>query len=90
MPPGRLSMLLSPSRRQSQELFRKIREFAKELGGVEPAEESALRLEFHNASRIVVLPGKEASFRGFSGVRMGVDSRMIRPPETASIGLTLW
>src|SRR5207244_3649377 len=36
-----------------------------------PAEaESALRLELDNGSRIVSLPGKEGSIRGFSGVRL--------------------
>ncbi|MDQ3255391.1 MAG: terminase family protein [Acidobacteriota bacterium] len=34
------------------------------------ASESALELEFSNGSRIVALPGKEATIRGFSGVSL--------------------
>jgi hypothetical protein len=33
-------------------------------------EESALRMELSNGSRIVALPGKEATIRGFSGVSL--------------------
>src|ERR1039458_6387478 len=66
-----LVLLLSPSLRQSQELFRKVTDFRNRLG--EPiaiAEESALRVELRNGSRIVALPGTEGTVRGFSGVRL--------------------
>jgi len=33
-------------------------------------EESALRMELSNGSRIIALPGKEATIRGFSGVSL--------------------
>ncbi len=67
-----LILLLSPSLRQSQELFRKVKDVRLALGGdaVPVAEESALRLELANGSRIVCLPGREATIRGFSGVRL--------------------
>lgn len=69
--PHSLVLLLSPSQRQSQELFRKVKDFYTELPTkTELAQESALRLEFHNGSRIVVLPGKESTVRGFSGVSL--------------------
>lgn len=64
-------LLLSPSLRQSGELFRKVRDLFYALG--RPAvvsAESALRLEFANGSRIVSLPGDEATIRGFSGVSL--------------------
>jgi hypothetical protein len=67
--PKSLVLLLSPSLRQSQELFRKVTDFRNRLG--EPiaiAEESALRIELKNGSRIVALPGTEGTVRGFSGV----------------------
>jgi len=69
--PKSLVLLLSPSLRQSQELFRKVTDFRNRLG--EPiaiAEESALRVELRNGSRIVALPGTEGTVRGFSGVRL--------------------
>jgi hypothetical protein len=69
--PDSLVLLLSPSLRQSQELFRKVTDFRNRLG--EPSaieEESALRVELKNGSRIVALPGTEETVRGFSGVRL--------------------
>ncbi len=69
--PDSLILLLSPSLRQSQELFRKLKDVYNELDAPtlpQPIEESALRTEFDNGSRIIALPGKEATIRGFSGV----------------------
>lgn len=68
--PPALVLLLSPSLRQSQELFRKVKDALAALGPEAPslAEESALRLEWRSGSRIVCLPGSERTIRGFSGV----------------------
>lgn len=69
--PGSLVLLLSPSLRQSCELFRKCMEFFEALGRpVAAINESATRLELANGSRIVSLPGSENTTRGFSGVRL--------------------
>ena len=69
--PGSLSLVLSPSQRQSGELFRKVLDVLRTLDlAAPPTAESALRLELPNGSRIVALPGKEATIRGFSGVRL--------------------
>jgi hypothetical protein len=69
--PKSLVLLLSPSLRQSQELFRKVTDFRNKLGEPVPvAEESALRVELQNGSRIVALPGTEETVRGFSGVAL--------------------
>ena len=69
--PGSLVLLLSPSLRQSQELFKKSLEIHRSVAlPVGPSAESALRLELANGSRIVSLPGKEHTVRGFSGVRL--------------------
>jgi hypothetical protein len=71
--PNSLILLLSPSLRQSQELFRKLQDFynALESDSLPTAtEESALRMELSNGSRIIALPGKEATIRGFSGVSL--------------------
>ncbi len=67
-----LVLLLSPSLRQSQELFRKVKTAYASLTSCacKTTEESALRLEFENGSRIVCLPGKEETIRGFSGVAL--------------------
>lgn len=70
--PPALVLLLSPSLRQSSELFRKVMDFYGEIAAeLPPSEaESALRLELANGSRIVSLPGKEQTIRGFSGVNL--------------------
>jgi hypothetical protein len=66
---GSLVLLLSPSLRQSQEVFRKVTDFRNRLGDAVPVkDESALRVEWTNGSRIVALPGTEETIRGFSGV----------------------
>jgi hypothetical protein len=66
-----LILLLSPGLRQSQELFRKVTDAYKALGRPVPAEaESALRLELENGSRVVALPGRESTVRGYSGAKL--------------------
>jgi len=55
---GALVLLLSPSLRQSGELFKKALSVYQALGRPVPAQsESALQLELENGSRIVSLPG---------------------------------
>jgi len=81
--PGSLVLLLSPSLRQSSELFRKVADFYRRLGNETPPPEawSALRLELANGSRIVSLPGKETTIRGFSGVRLLIVDEAARVPD---------
>lgn len=77
-----LILLLSPSLRQSGELFRKCLDCFNALGrpvGVE--NESALRLELANGSRIESLPGKEETIRGFSGVGLLIADEAARVPD---------
>lgn len=77
-----LVLLLSPSLRQSQELFRKVSSLYRALGNVVPLlAESALRMEFENGSRIVCLPGKEQTIRGYSGVDLLVVDEAARVPD---------
>jgi len=69
--PGALVLLLSPSLRQSQELFKKCLTVYRGAGRpVPPAAESAMHLELDNGSRVVSLPGTETSIRGYSAVRL--------------------
>jgi len=80
--PGSLVLLLSPSLRQSQELFRKVADFRNRLGDAVPVkDESALRVEWQNGSRIVALPGTEETVRGFSGVRLLIVDEAARVPD---------
>lgn len=81
--PPALVLLLSPSLRQSQELFRKVTEARAALGSeaCPVTESSALRLELANGSRVVCLPGKESTIRGYSGVRLLVVDEASRVPD---------
>ncbi|MBY0508668.1 MAG: terminase family protein [Rhodospirillaceae bacterium] len=66
-----LVLLVSPSLRQSQELFRKTTDFHRNLNVTPGTEqESALRIEFANGSRIIALPGTEATVRGYSAPKL--------------------
>jgi len=80
--PGSLVLLLSPSLRQSSELFKKVVMFHRELGETsKPESISSLRLELPNRSRIVSLPGKEATVRGFSGASLLIIDEAARVPD---------
>ncbi len=80
--PGSLVLLLAPSYRQSKELFRKVKDAYGALPNPSPlASESALEMEFDNGSRIVALPGKEETIRGFSGVALLIVDEAARVPD---------
>jgi hypothetical protein len=66
-----LTLVVSPSGRQSGEFLRKVEAFARELG-VRPRGDgdNEISLELPNGSRIVGLPGSEATVRGFSAVSL--------------------
>jgi hypothetical protein len=67
--PGSLVLMMSPSERQSGEIFKKLLGFYTDLG--KPVKEkyaTVLRLELENGSRCISLPGNESTVRGFSGV----------------------
>jgi hypothetical protein len=71
--PGSLTLLLSAAQRQSGELFKTVMGFYNSLPRLEGnrpavAQESALRVQLTNGSRIIALPGKEATIRGYAGV----------------------
>jgi hypothetical protein len=69
--PGSLVLLLSPSLRQSGELFKKCLAVYRSLDSpVPPESETALTLALENGSRIVSLPGTEKTVRGFSGAAL--------------------
>jgi hypothetical protein len=77
-----LVLLLSPSLRQSGELFRKILDLYRLVAKDAPAaDESALKLSLKNGSRVVSLPGEESTIRGFSGVRLLVLDEASRIPD---------
>jgi hypothetical protein len=70
--PPALVLILSPTLRQSGELFKdKVLPLYSALGRPVPAtQESALTMTLANGSRVVSLPGEEQTIRGYSGVRL--------------------
>ncbi len=79
---GALVLLLSPSLRQSQELLRKVLYVYRAAGQTLRADsESTLRLELNNGSRILSLPGKEQTIRGFSDVSLLAVDEAARVPD---------
>lgn len=80
--PGALVLLLSRALRQSQELFRKVLSGYRALGRpIAPEAESALQLELETGSRIIALPGNEATIRSYSGVALLVIDEAARVPD---------
>jgi phage terminase large subunit-like protein len=75
-------LLLSPSLRQSGELFRKCLNVYRDLGKPVPADsENKLSLELENGSRIISLPGTEGTTRGFSGVKLLIIDEASKVPD---------
>ena len=75
--PNSLILLVSPSLRQSEELYRKVKDFMKRLMPVK-LEDNQLSLRLANGSRIVALPSKEATVRGFSAVTLIIEDEASR------------
>ena len=79
--PGSLILCLSPTLRQSGELFHNIIRFYGDAPTVPARTESALRLELENGSRIISLPGKEQNVRGYANVSLLVVDEAARVPD---------
>jgi hypothetical protein len=80
--PPSLTLLLSPSLRQSIELFRKVLAIFQALDRPVPVVVlNQTQLELANRSRIVCLPGKEATVRAFSGVALLIIDEAARVPD---------
>lgn len=80
--PGSLILLVSPSLRQSTELFRKVLGGYRALGRPIPVQSaSQTRLELAHGSRIVSLPGREETVRSFSNVALLLLDEAARVPD---------
>jgi hypothetical protein len=77
-----LVLLLSPSQRQSTEIFRKVLDAYNALGRpLRATHQTQLRLELANGSRVVCLPGREETVRSFGGVDLLVLDEAARIPD---------
>jgi Terminase large subunit, T4likevirus-type, N-terminal len=94
--PRQLVLLLSPGQRQSSEIFRKVLDAYSAIGRPVPAVyETQHNVELANGSRILCLPGEEATIRGFSPNLLVIDEaarvpddlyRSVRPMLAVSQG----
>ena len=81
-------LLVSPSQRQSSELFRKLRDhYAAMPHRPELVTESATTLEFRAGGRIISLPGAESTVRGFSGAKAIIVDEASRVPDSMMASL---
>jgi hypothetical protein len=80
--PGSLTILVSPSQRQSSELFRKVIELREKLSS-DPGltEDNKLSMTVKGGGRVLSLPGSEATIRGFSGATLIVEDEASRVPD---------
>ncbi len=80
--PGSLVLLISPSLRQSDELFRKVLALYRALPNPPaPKRRRASALELDGGSRILSLPGQADTVRGFSRVSLLVIDEAARVPD---------
>lgn len=80
--PGSLTILVSPSQRQSSELFRKVTELREKLPTQpELTEDNKLSMSVRGGGRVLSLPGSEATIRGFSGATLIVEDEASRVPD---------
>jgi hypothetical protein len=86
--PRSLVLLVSPTLRQSGELFRKALAVYRAAGRpVAPDAETALSLSLSNGSRIVSLPGREGTVRGYSGAALIAIDEASRVPNDLYLSL---
>lgn len=85
--PAATVLLVSPSLRQSAELFRRALDAFGRLGRpVGLRAESALRVEFANRSRVISLPASEGGIRGFTAALVVLDeAARIPDPLVAAV-----
>jgi hypothetical protein len=75
--------LISPSLRQSSELFKKVTDLLDRLP-IRPAltEDNKLSLRLANGARVVSLPSKEETIRGFSGPALIIEDEASRVSDS--------
>src|SRR5215208_6440424 len=68
--PSTKVLLVSRSHRQSRELFRLVTEYYRRLGSPLKERQTQEELQLDNHSRVVCLPCKEETIRGYSHVNL--------------------
>jgi hypothetical protein len=80
--PRSLVLLLSRAQRQALELFRYVKEGYRALGRpLSALRQTTTQIELGNGSRLVALPGREETIRGFQGVNLLILDEAARIPD---------
>jgi hypothetical protein len=79
--PGRKILLVSRSGRQSTELFRRVADYHRRLDAPLLKRRTATELELENHSRIVSLPCREDTVRGYDAVDLLILDEAARVPD---------
>ena len=80
-----LVLILAPARRQSKEFLRSARTLYRDAGpDIGLDKQSELRIRFENESRIIALPGKEGTVRGYTADLVIADEAA-RVPDSAYV-----
>jgi len=80
--PGSLTILISPTDRQSGELFRKVSDHLKAMQQQPETDEDNKRsLTLKSGSRIISLPGSEGTIRGYSAADLIVFDEGSKAPD---------
>jgi len=79
--PGSQTLIVSPSQRQSGELFRTVREFIYKINE-DIIEDSKTTATFKNGSRIISLPSSESTIRGYSAITLLIIDEASRVSDT--------
>src|SRR5262245_18594017 len=86
--PGSLTVIASVAARQSAELVRKIAQFLNVLGVPARGDgHNDISLLLPNGARIVGLPGKDSTMRGFSSVSLLIVDESSRVPDHVYLAL---
>jgi hypothetical protein len=81
--PRSLTLIVSPSDRQSGELFRKMLELRELLPDRLPLMDDTKRtMSFRGGGRVVSLPGSEATIRGYSAVSLLIEDEASRVEDS--------
>lgn len=77
--PGSVTVLISPSQRQSSELFRKVIDLRHQMPyAVDLLEDNRLSMHVNGGGRVLSLPGSEATIRGISAVTLLIEDEAAR------------
>ncbi|MBW7928788.1 MAG: hypothetical protein H3C58_12050, partial [Fimbriimonadaceae bacterium] len=77
--PDSVTVLISPSQRQSSELFRKVVDLRHQLPhAVQLLEDNRLSMSVAGGGRVLSLPGSEATIRGISAVTLLIEDEAAR------------